>query len=292
MRLAWLAPAITSGMAPPAISLMVGSTLRMALANRLCLSSNCSADMGPICQSPHGSLPTPQNFTLYGCGWPLAARHLPIGVVAAPLTYSTSSRRRPRVAEAGIDGDVGLDVEQAAERDELIRADVVGLHRVPDRIEDRRALVEIADRVAPLVGGDEVAAGEAENAGVQLLQRGDDLGAKALDVVGRHQRDRADVERSVPVPAISMRASSVSALARNLNGKLAIGGGKRRKRTVWRSAASLPQIRRHLHDRAGRAGQHDASGVRFPFAHSNARLARCRAASFASSFTSGVWSPV
>ncbi len=39
-----------------------------------------------------GSLPTPQSLTPYGAGWPFSARHLPIGVVAAPLVYSTSSR--------------------------------------------------------------------------------------------------------------------------------------------------------------------------------------------------------
>src|ERR1035438_9442022 len=90
MRLACLEPDMASGMAPPAISLIVGSTLCMALAKSLCLISNCSTDVWPNCQSPHGSLPTPQSFTSYGCGWPLAARQRPIGVVTAPLTYSTS----------------------------------------------------------------------------------------------------------------------------------------------------------------------------------------------------------
>ena len=67
-----------SGMAPLAISVIVGSTLRIALANRLCLASNCVRDIAPYCQSPHASLPMFQNFTRNGSGWPLAARIAPI----------------------------------------------------------------------------------------------------------------------------------------------------------------------------------------------------------------------
>ena len=48
MRLAWSAPSITSGMAPPAMSLMDGSTFRISFAKRLCFSSNCGSDMEPI----------------------------------------------------------------------------------------------------------------------------------------------------------------------------------------------------------------------------------------------------
>ena len=86
--------------------------------------------------------------------------------------------RGPRVAEAGIDGDVGIDAEQTAEREELVGADVVRLHGVPDGIEDGRTLVDVADAVAPLVRGDEVAAGKAKDAEAQLLERGDDFGRK------------------------------------------------------------------------------------------------------------------
>ncbi len=68
--------------------------------------------------------------------------------------------RRPGIAEAGVDGDVGIDAEQTAESEELIGADVVGLHGVPDGIEDGRPLVDITDTVAPLVRGDKVAARE------------------------------------------------------------------------------------------------------------------------------------
>ncbi len=102
----------------------------------------------------------------------------------------------PGVAKAGIDRDVGIHAEQTAEREELIGAHVVRLNGVPNRIVDGRALVRIADRITPLVRGDEVAAGEAIDAGVQLLERGNHFRAEALDVVGRHQRDRSDVKRA------------------------------------------------------------------------------------------------
>ena len=95
--------------------------------------------------------------------------------------------RRPCVAKTGIDGDVRIDTEQATEGEELIGAHVVGLHRVPDRIKDGRALVNLAHAISPLVGGDKIAAGKAEDAKAQLLQRGDDLAAEALDVVGGHE---------------------------------------------------------------------------------------------------------
>ena len=69
-------------------------------------------------------------------------------------------RRRPGVAEAGVDGDVRLHAEQTAQRHELVRADVVGLDRVPGGIEHGRAPVAVADGLAPIVGGHEVAAGK------------------------------------------------------------------------------------------------------------------------------------
>ena len=84
-------------------------------------------------------------------------------------------RGGPRVAEARVDGHVGLDVQQPAQGHELVGADVVGLNRVPDRVHDGRTPVGIADGVAPLVAGDEVAAREAVDAGLQLPERGHDL---------------------------------------------------------------------------------------------------------------------
>ena len=55
---------ISSTMAPDASSVMVGSFLRMALANMLCLMTYWFKGMCPNCQAPYGSLPIFQNFTL------------------------------------------------------------------------------------------------------------------------------------------------------------------------------------------------------------------------------------
>ena len=63
----------------------------MAFTIRLCFSAYCLMDMWPHCQGPYISLPTPQIFTPYGAGCPLAARCPPRRLVAGPFTYSTSS---------------------------------------------------------------------------------------------------------------------------------------------------------------------------------------------------------
>src|SRR5690606_21802472 len=65
-------------------------------------------------------------------------------------------RRRPGVAEARVDRDVRIGAEQTAQRQKLVRADVVRLHCLPDGIVDRRSLVARTDRVTPLVRRDEV----------------------------------------------------------------------------------------------------------------------------------------
>ena len=98
------------------------------------------------------------------------------------------------VAEAGVDGDVRLDARQAAQGHELVGADVVGLDCAPDGVPDRRALVRVADRVAPVVGGDEVAPRPAIDARAKGLEDGDDLGPPAVHVVRGHQRHGADAQ--------------------------------------------------------------------------------------------------
>ena len=64
-------------------------------------------------------------------------------------------------AEAGVDGDVGLGAEQVAEGHELVDADIVVLDAGPGGVLAGRAAVAVADAVAPVVAGDEVAAGPA-----------------------------------------------------------------------------------------------------------------------------------
>ena len=183
-------------MAPPAISLIDGIDLLHRLGEEVVLQLELlERHRAHLVIAPGLVADAPE----------LDVVRLRVAVGGAPFSHRRGDgavgvldqlARGPGVAEAGIDGDVRIDAEQAAEREELIGAHVVGLHGVPDRIEDRRPLVDVADAVAPLVGGDEVAAGKAKDAEAQLLERGNDLRAEAFDVVGRHQRDRADVKRA------------------------------------------------------------------------------------------------
>ncbi len=181
-------------------------------------------------------------------------------------------RRGPRVAEARVDGDVRLDAEQPAERHELVRAHVVGLHRVPDRVHDGRALVGIADGVAPLVPGDEVAAGEAIDAGVQLPERGHDLRPEAFNVVRRHQRDGPNVKRA--------RAGSrdlepgVVAVASDFEPQpvLLIAGAELADDDGLAVGRSGPPDQSDVHGRTRRTGQDDPARVGPALSHRQSGL--------------------
>src|SRR6185369_4103976 len=78
-------------LSPTAISLIDGSTARIACAYRFKLRAYVSASEWPRTQSPQISLPTSQNLTPNGVGWPLAARSAPYFEVVGPLQYSTQA---------------------------------------------------------------------------------------------------------------------------------------------------------------------------------------------------------
>ena len=102
----------------------------------------------------------------------------------------------PVIAGAGIDGDVRFDIKKFAQGHELIGADVVGLKRAPNRIIDRRTFVGVANGIAPFMGGNKIAAGKTVNAGAKALEDGDGIRAEAMKIVGGHERNRADMERT------------------------------------------------------------------------------------------------
>ena len=56
-------PSLQRPASPTAISLIDGSTARIASANWLCFSTYFSSGMWPSCQLPYISLPMLQNFT-------------------------------------------------------------------------------------------------------------------------------------------------------------------------------------------------------------------------------------
>src|SRR5690606_24567885 len=101
-------------------------------------------------------------------------------------------RGRPRIAKARARGDVWIRVEQTAQGEELVRANVVRLNRFPYWVVDRRTLIARSDRVTPLVRRDEISTREAIDAGIDLLERCDGLRAETFDVVGGHERQHAD----------------------------------------------------------------------------------------------------
>ena len=98
------------------------------------------------------------------------------------------------VAESGVYDEVGLAAQQPAPGQVFVGAHVVGLHRVPGIVVAGRTLVRIADAVAPLITGQEVAARPAVDGGADFLQDSDQVGPEAFQVVCRHQRDGSDPE--------------------------------------------------------------------------------------------------
>ena len=165
------------------------------------------------------------------------------------------------IAEAGVDGDVGLDVRQPAQGHELVGADVVGLHGAPDGVPDGRALVGIADGVAPVVGGDEVAAGPAIDARAKGLEHVDDFAPPAVDVVRGHQRNGADAQGAGAGGGDLDLA--VVGVDRALEGEreLGVGGGQLAdgQRLAVSGAGSPDEADRHLGGRI--AGEDDAAGI-------------------------------
>jgi len=97
------------------------------------------------------------------------------------------------IAEAGVDADIGHDADELAKRHELIHAEIVGLHGAPGVVPVGRPLIAIADGVVP----DEVRrviATVTPEAGLDLADERNGVGAEAFDVVRGHERERADVE--------------------------------------------------------------------------------------------------
>ena len=104
---------------------------------------------------------------------------------ARPVAVFEPVARLAQVAVAAVDDEEGLGIQQAAEADELVRAEVVAVHRVPGEVEARRALLDGADAVAPAVARDEVAAGVAHDRHALTAQGVDHVAAQALVVAQR-----------------------------------------------------------------------------------------------------------
>jgi len=139
---------------------------------------------------------------------PLHAVGLSVAVLRSPPAHRARGRTVDVLhllrgglgsTKAGVDRDVGLGGDLAAQRQELVHADVVRLDALPRRVLARRPPVGIADAVLPVVAAHEVAPGPAVDGRVQLPEAGQGVGAPAVEIVPRHQRHGADPEGSLAV---------------------------------------------------------------------------------------------
>lgn len=106
-------------------------------------------------------------------------------------------RRGKGVAETGIHADERVYAKQAHEGHEFVCSNIIRLKAATDWVQARRALIGIAYGVAPFERGEVVPPGEAPHAGALGLQQCDRVGAEAVNIVGRHERDGADVKRAL-----------------------------------------------------------------------------------------------
>ncbi len=94
------------------------------------------------------------------------------------------------ISKTGVDSYQRFGVEQTAETNEFVEAEVVVLNACPGGIFAGRPAVTCTDSVAPVVAADEVAAGPSIHRGVEFLEQFHRIGAHTFDVVRRHKGDR------------------------------------------------------------------------------------------------------
>ncbi len=85
-------------------------------------------------------------------------------------------------ARAQVHADVRLRADAAAVFEELVGAEAIGLFGVPGRVEAARAAVLGPHAVLPVIGGDEIAAGPAQDGQAQALHRAQHVLAEALGI--------------------------------------------------------------------------------------------------------------
>ena len=149
----------------------------------------------------------------------------------------------PGIPEAGIYRHVGFDIQQPTKRHEFIRPHIIRLHRVPDRIHDRRALVRIANGIAPFVSRYEVASRPAVDSGTQLLQGRDHFRTKSFYVVGGHQRDCAYTEKARTRSGNLNACLIAVACASKRSGNFTYSWPSLPTVMLWRSPEASPQTR-------------------------------------------------
>ena len=96
------------------------------------------------CRSPSAS-------RCRACGWPLAARSLPIGGLARAVAVLDPLGRLLGRAVAGVHADHRLAADRPAEGDELVGAEEVVLLLSPGVVGQGRPLLDGADAVPPVI---------------------------------------------------------------------------------------------------------------------------------------------
>ena len=92
-----------------------------------------------------------------------------MGVSAGPLAYWSSSTASSTRALSAVDDHQRLGLDRAAERHELVDAEIVVLDALPGRVLSRRSAVGVSDAVPPVVAADEISARPAIDRRVELL---------------------------------------------------------------------------------------------------------------------------
>ncbi len=179
---------------------------------------------------------------------------------------------RMRVAETGIHANVRFQVEQLVEDHVVVDAQVVLLHFAPGGVEARGPFVGVADGIPPVPGGDHIPTRPAEHRRPDLLHLRDQIRAIAVQVVGRHQRHGADVER--PFPGSHDFEAGVGAVrpGREAQGKLGVFGSERLDGDGLPVARIGTPDEADLHFRPRIGRQDHAAGVLPAFSESQARL--------------------
>ena len=177
-------------------------------------------------------------------------------------------------AESGVHRDVGLGPEQAAHEQEVVDADVVGFNAGPLRVEEAgRPLVGIAYSIPPVVAGYEVAARPPVDGNAQFLEVLHHARAKALEAIGGHQRDGADVKRA-RAGAGDLQAPILGIASGNeLQREFCVGARERADRYGLAVGGVRPPCHTDLHLRGGIAGQNHAAGVAGSGTQDESRLA-------------------
>ena len=111
---------------------------------------------------------------------PLLGARSPVRVVAV----LHQRPRRVNAARAEVYGQHWLDAGEARPVDELVRADLVALDRAPGEVEASRPLLEWPDTVLPVIAGDEVSAGVANDRGAEFAGEVEHVRAKPVPIGG------------------------------------------------------------------------------------------------------------